>query len=88
MEQTLLTLPQMINEKEAARLLSVSVAALRRWRHEGRGPQFARLERCVRYSVRELAQFLEQNASVHKKAADLQSAAEWEVRSEHATTQE
>ncbi len=88
MEQTLLALPQMINEKEAARLLAVSVAALRRWRHEGRGPQFARLERCVRYSVRELARFLEQNSSGKKKAADSRSAAEREVRNEHATTQE
>jgi Helix-turn-helix domain len=84
MEQTL---PQMINEKQAARVLSVSVAALRRWRHEGRGPQFARLERCVRYEVRELTRFLERNSSGNKKAADSQSAAQRGARDEYATTQ-
>jgi hypothetical protein len=85
MEQTL---PQMINEKQAARVLSVSVAALRRWRHEGRGPQFARLERCIRYDVRELTRFLERNSSGNKEAADSRSAARREVRDEYATTQE
>jgi predicted site-specific integrase-resolvase len=84
MEQTL---PQMINEKQAARVLSVSVAALRRWRHEGRGPQFARLERCIRYDVRELTRFLERNSSANKKAADSRSAAEREARVADATTQ-
>jgi hypothetical protein len=83
MEQTL---PQMINEKQAARVLSVSVAALRRWRHEGRGPQFARLERCIRYDVRELTRFLERNSSGNKKAADLRSAELSEARIGHATT--
>jgi hypothetical protein len=64
MEQTL---PPMINEKQAALVLSVSVAALRRWRHDGRGPQFAHIERCVRYDVRELTRFLERNTSVEPK---------------------
>ncbi len=68
MEQTL---PQMIDEKQAARALSVSVAALRRWRHEGRGPRFVRLERCIRYDVCELKSFLERNCSAFNKAADV-----------------
>ena len=57
METDLETL-QLVNEKEAARLLACSVAALRRWRREGRGPQFTRVERCVRYSARTLARFV------------------------------
>jgi Helix-turn-helix domain len=84
MEQTL---PQMIDEKQAARVLAVSVAALRRWRHEGRGPQFARLERCVRYDVRELMRFLERNSSGNKKAADSPSVAQREARVADATAQ-
>ena len=60
--QTLDTL-QLINEKQAARLLACSVAALRRWRREGRGPEFTRLERCVRYSARALARFVAENSS-------------------------
>jgi hypothetical protein len=82
------TLPRLLDERLTARMMSVSVAALRRWRHEGRGPQFVRLERCVRYDVRTIERFLSENASGNKKAADSRSAAEREVRSEHATTQE
>jgi hypothetical protein len=60
------TLPQMVNEKQTARILACSVAALRRWRREGRGPRFTRLERCVRYDLRELTRFCEQNSSTDK----------------------
>jgi predicted site-specific integrase-resolvase len=71
MEQAILTL---VNEKQAARILAVSISALRRWRREGRGPQFARLERCVRYDVRAIESFLAENSSENKKVADPQSA--------------
>jgi hypothetical protein len=80
------TMPQMLDEKQVARTLAVSVAALRRWRHERRGPQFVRLERCVRYDVRTIERFLSENASGNKKAADSRSAAEREVRVADATT--
>jgi len=79
--------PRMLNEKQTARMMSVSVAALRRWRHERRGPQFVRLERCVRYDMNSILRYLSENSSGNKKAADSRSAAEREVRSEHATTQ-
>ena len=83
MEQTL---PQMINEKQAARLLAVSVAALRRWRREGRGPEFAHLERCVRYPVQAIERFLKDNSSANKKAANRKSSAQREARVADATT--
>jgi predicted site-specific integrase-resolvase len=39
-----------MNEKQVAEFLGVTVSALRRWRFEGRGPGFFRLEgRLVRY---------------------------------------
>jgi hypothetical protein len=66
--------PIVVTEGEAARLLSVSRAALRRWRREKRGPEFLRLERCVRYKVRSIESWLEENSSGNKKAADSQSA--------------
>jgi hypothetical protein len=84
MEQTL---PQLLNERQAGRVLGVSVAALRRWRREQRGPEFVHCERCVRYDVRSIEKFLAENSSDNKKAADSQSAAQREVRSGHATTQ-
>ena len=76
MEQTILTTPQMINEKQAARILAVSIAALRRWRREGRGPEFTHLERCVRYDVRSIERFLAENSSGNKKATELRPTAE------------
>jgi predicted site-specific integrase-resolvase len=79
--------PQLINERQAAQLLAVSVAALRRWRREDRGPAFTRCERCVRYDLQAIERFLTENSSVNKKAADLRSAAQREVRDGHATAQ-
>lgn len=67
MEQTF---PQMLNEKQTARLLACSVAALRRWRREGRGPIFTRVERCVRYDLRALERFLAEHSSGYEKAAE------------------
>ncbi len=48
-----------VTEREAARVLSVSPAALRRWRREGRGPEFLRVERCIRYRFNDLLAYLE-----------------------------
>jgi hypothetical protein len=53
--------PRMIREREAARLLGVSVAALRRWRRERRGPNYTKVETCVRYDLRSLEKFLAEN---------------------------
>lgn len=55
--------PQLLCERKTSRMLGVSIAALRRWRREGRGPQFTRLERCVRYDLRAIERFLKQNCS-------------------------
>ena len=54
-------LPIAIRETEAAEMIGVSVAALRHWRREHRGPVFVRIERCVRYRVADLTQFLDRN---------------------------
>ena len=76
MEQTTLSLPQLIGEKQAARILAVSIAALRRWRREGRGPQFTRLERCVRYDVRAIERFVAEHSSADERIADPRPTAE------------
>jgi len=49
---------ELIREKEAARLLSVSGATLRRWRCIGQGPHFYRIGRSVRYRKQDVEQFL------------------------------
>jgi hypothetical protein len=56
---------QLLNEKDTAQRLSVSVATLRRWRlFPGRGPKFRKLYGCVRYAVTDLHEFIEQAARI------------------------
>jgi hypothetical protein len=57
--------PLVVRESIAAQLLGVSVAALRRWRREKRGPAFVRLERCVGYRMADLETFIGANRVVH-----------------------
>ena len=57
----ILETPLVVREAVAARLLGVSVAALRRWRRERRGPPFVRLERCVGYRRDDLEAFIAAN---------------------------
>ncbi len=54
------------DEREAAKLLGCSVALLRRMRREGRGPQFTRIGRLVRYPEDWLYQYIEENAVSQK----------------------
>ena len=50
---------RMLNEKEAAALLGVSVALVRKWRRLGKGPIYRKLgERAVRYASADLDDWL------------------------------
>jgi predicted DNA-binding transcriptional regulator AlpA len=51
----------MLNEKEAAQRLGLSVATLRTWRCREKGPRFFRLGKAIRYSEDEIAQFLSES---------------------------
>lgn len=48
----------LLTEQEVAQQLNVSLAALRRWRLEGRGPRFIKVSALVRYRPDELEQWL------------------------------
>ena len=50
----------LFTERELAAKLKLSVAALRRWRLEGRGPRVTRVERLVRYQERDITAYLSQ----------------------------
>ena len=52
--------PQLIKEAEAARILSVEISTLRRWRWAGRGPRFVRLGSAIRYETEVLTKFIKQ----------------------------
>ena len=55
---------QLLTEIELSKLLAVSVAALRRWRREGRGPRFIRPGgRLVRYRVQDVSSWLDEGES-------------------------
>jgi predicted DNA-binding transcriptional regulator AlpA len=51
-----------ITESELARRASVSIAVLRKWRREGRGPRFLKLGRLVRYLVGDVDAWLHSNS--------------------------
>ncbi len=52
----------LLNEKEAAGRLGMTVAALRRWRLERRGPTFIRVGSRIRYREEDLESYVENNA--------------------------
>ena len=39
----------LLNEKRVAETLGMSLAALRRWRYDGRSPEFVKIGAAVRY---------------------------------------
>ncbi len=43
-----------VDERQAARLLGVTTAGLRKWRREGKPPRFVRIGKCVRYPLSEI----------------------------------
>jgi predicted DNA-binding transcriptional regulator AlpA len=47
------------DEREIAALLGVSIGTLRRWRGERIGPKFLKLQRAVRYPMRDFIAWLE-----------------------------
>ncbi len=51
-----------MTESELARRASVSVAVLRKWRREGKGPRFLKLGRLVRYLVGDVDDWLQSHA--------------------------
>jgi predicted DNA-binding transcriptional regulator AlpA len=51
-----------INESELARQANISTAVLRKWRREGKGPRFVKLGRLVRYLVRDVNTWLDDQA--------------------------
>ena len=49
---------KLIDEKQAAALLHVSVKSLQGWRYRGGGPGFVKLGRSVRYAMTDLEDFV------------------------------
>jgi hypothetical protein len=58
------SLPRLVNPKEAAEILGRSVNTLKRWRYEGVGPEWIELEGRVSYDVKVLLAYIEKNTRV------------------------
>ena len=53
------TLDRLLNEREVAAVLNVSVATIRRWRLLGQGPKFRKIGASVRYRSGDIAAWVE-----------------------------
>ncbi len=54
-----LAAPELFTENEVAKMLRVSVACIRRWRLERRGPRYIKLGMLVRYRAGDLDEWLD-----------------------------
>jgi hypothetical protein len=54
----------LISEKEAARLLGVSLSVMRKWRSIKKGPPWYKLEGAIRYNSEELKVWVESKKEV------------------------
>ena len=59
METASNALPELLTEKDVARITKRSVASVRRWRRLSQGPKFLRISSSIRYRPGDLKAFLE-----------------------------
>lgn len=55
--------PQLVDDKEASRILQIPLATLRYWRVVRKGPQWIKIERLVRYDIDDLRAYIAANRS-------------------------
>ena len=53
---------QLVDTREAAQVLKLKPATLAQWRWMGKGPRFRKIGNAVRYAVRDLEDYVEQQA--------------------------
>ena len=58
----------LLDDREAAARIGISVSALRSWRYLGRGPQPIRVLGRVRYEAKEIGRFVRERRSGSPKA--------------------
>ena len=70
------TLPELVDTRRAAEILGRSIATLKRWRHEGIGPNWIEIEGRVSYDVVILLEFIRKNTRVASVRAAMEEARE------------
>jgi hypothetical protein len=69
-------LPHLVDTRAAAEILGRSVATLKRWRHEGIGPDWIEIEGRVSYDVASLLEFIRKGRRVASVRAAMEDARE------------
>ena len=69
-------IPQLVNTREAAKVLGRSPATLKRWRYEGIGPDYVEMEGRVSYDVAVLLEYIRQNTRVPSVRAAMEESRE------------
>ncbi len=68
--------PQLVDTRRAAEILGRSTATLKRWRHEGIGPNWIEMEGRVSYDVAVLLEFIRKNTRVASVRAAMEDTRE------------
>jgi predicted site-specific integrase-resolvase len=67
-------IPKLVDTREAANILGRSATTLKRWRHEGIGPNWIEIEGRVSYDVAVLLEFIKKNTRVASVRAAMEEA--------------
>ena len=68
--------PQLVDTRRAADMLGRSPATLKRWRHEGIGPDWIEMEGRVSYDVSVLLEFIRKSTRVASVRAAMEDSRE------------
>jgi hypothetical protein len=52
---------ELVSTPEAAKILTVKEGTLEVWRSLGKGPKYTKIQRCVRYRIKDLYDFIQQS---------------------------
>lgn len=69
-------IPSLVDTRKAAEILGRSVATLKRWRHEGIGPNWIVMEGRVSYDVDTLLEFIKKGTRVASVRAAMEETRE------------
>ncbi|HLQ51991.1 MAG TPA: helix-turn-helix domain-containing protein [Terriglobales bacterium] len=69
-------IPQLVNTRQAAEILGRSAATLKRWRHEGVGPNWVEMEGRVSYDLDVLLEYIRKNTRVASVRAAMEESRE------------
>jgi hypothetical protein len=73
---TSLHIPELVDTHRAAEILGRSAATLKRWRHEGVGPDWIEIEGRISYDVKVLLDYIQRNTRIASVRAAMEEIRE------------